>query len=167
MLRIVDEGLLPSCRGAPQNEDHRAVLLREHADRRVGEFLPADISVGIRLMRPDRQHRVEKKDALLRPFCEIPMVGNRAAQIRIQILINIDQRRGNADPLVHRKTQTVRLSRSVIRILTEDHGADIFQRREGERIENIPRRRINFPRSVLIQDRFIKLSVIRLCKFGL
>ena len=82
----MDEGLLPSCRGAPQNEDHRAVLLREHADRRVGEFLPADISVGIRLMRPDRQHRVEKKDALLRPFCEIPMVGNRAAQIRIQLL---------------------------------------------------------------------------------
>ena len=52
-------------------------------------------------MRPDRQHRIEKEDSLLRPFREIPVIGDRAAQIRIQLLVNIDQRRGYADSFVH------------------------------------------------------------------
>ena len=118
-------------------------------------------------MRTHGQDCIEQKNALLCPWGQIPVVRNRAAEVTVQFLINIDQGRRNADPLMYRKTQTVGLTRPVIGILSENNDFHLFQRCKIERIENITARRVNNMRPVLMNDRLIKLCIIRLAELRL
>ena len=59
MLRIVDHLFFALCRSSPEYKYHRAVLLGEHFDCRVGELLPADFLVGICLMCTYSQHCIQ------------------------------------------------------------------------------------------------------------
>lgn len=74
MLRIVQHTLFHLCRTSPKQEDDRAVLLIQYLNRCVCELFPTDSSVGIRLVGPDSQNRVQKKYALSRPFFQISVV---------------------------------------------------------------------------------------------
>lgn len=68
MLRIVQHRSLHLRRSSPEHKYHRSVLLIEHTDSRIGEFFPADASVGIGLMSTDSQYRVQKHKRLLLPI---------------------------------------------------------------------------------------------------
>ena len=59
MLWIVDHLFFPLRRTAPEDKDHRSILLCEYLDRCIGKLFPADFLVGICLMRTYSQHRVQ------------------------------------------------------------------------------------------------------------
>ena len=46
-------------------------------------------------MRTDGQHRIQKQNALICPFLKISVVGNIAAKIVMQLLINVLKGRRN------------------------------------------------------------------------
>ena len=78
-------------RGAPKHIYDRPVLLLHRLYDRVRELFPSMTSVGIRLMSPDRQHRVQEQDALLRPLGETPGLRHLTAHIIVQFPEDVDQ----------------------------------------------------------------------------
>ena len=126
MLRIVQHPFFALCRRSPQNKHDRPILCVDCHDRCICKFLPADSSVGICLMRPHRQHRIEHQYSLLGPFCQTPVVRNGTAQIILQLFININQRRRHLHSLFHREAQPVRLIEIVVRVLPQNHYLHIF-----------------------------------------
>ena len=104
-------------------------------------------------MRPYCQYRIQKQHSLLRPFGEASVIRDRASQIIVKLLINIDKRRRNVHSRPYGKAEPVCLPLSVIRILSQYHHLHLMKRRQVERIENVVRRRENLPRPVLLVDR--------------
>ena len=88
-------------------------------NRSVRERLPAFVLVRIRLVRPHRQNGVEQHHSLFRPGNEAAVVGNLAAEVVVQFLEHIHQRRRRFDAGPHRKAKTVRLPFTVIGVLAE------------------------------------------------
>ena len=89
MIWISQHRLLSLCRASPEDKYNRTVLTVQRHNRRIRKFLPADSSVGIRLMRPASQHRIKQKHALLSPFRQAAVIRDRTAQIIVQLLINV------------------------------------------------------------------------------
>src|SRR4051812_42366409 len=65
------------------------------------------------------------------------MVGARDAEIALQLLEDVVQRRRNRDARLHRETQAVRLSGAVVGILAEHHDLGLFERGRVERGEDV------------------------------
>ena len=68
LLRIIQHCFFHLGRSSPEKICDRAVLFIQCLDNRIGKLLPANSSVGKCLMGADGQYRVQKKNALLRPF---------------------------------------------------------------------------------------------------
>ena len=163
----MDKSLFPPCRRPPEYKDKRPVLLCKNLDTSVRKFFPAYPAVGVGFMGAHSQDRVEKQYALLRPWCKIPVVRNRASEIAVQLLIDVDQRRGYTDSLVHGEAQTVGLTFPMVGILPENDYLHFLERREIEGVEDIVTRRIDHMRSVFMDHRLIKLCIVRLAEFRL
>ena len=54
-------------------------------------------------------------------------------EVALQLLVNVDQARRGLNSIGDREAQAVRLPRPVIRILAEDHDADVPERRQVQR----------------------------------
>ena len=167
MLRIPQHRLLHLGRTAPEDKHHRAVDLIQYPDRRIRERLPADAVMAVCLMCPHGQHGVQHQHALIRPLFKIPVIRNRAAEVVMQLLIDVHEGWRDGHLRLHRKAEPMGLSRLVVRILSEDHHLHLFQRSEGKSIENILCRRIDRLRFIFLIDGMIQLFIVRLAEFRL
>lgn len=77
--------------------------------------------MGKRLVGADGQYCVQKKYALLRPFLQAAVVRNIAAQVTVELFINVYQRRRNVYIFSYREAKTVGLSIVVVGILTQNN----------------------------------------------
>ena len=73
--------------------------------------------VGIGLLGPNRQHRVEHQHPLASPTLQAAVARRLNAQIVPQLLIDVNQRRRDPLALLHRKAQAMGLPRPMIRVL--------------------------------------------------
>ncbi len=110
-------------------------LIVDRADNRIGELFPALAGMGIGIALFDREHGIEQQHALTRPVFEKAVIGRRDAQIRVQFLVDILQRRRDAHAWAHRKRQAVGLIVAVIGVLAQDHHAHLVERGGVERVE--------------------------------
>ena len=153
--------------GAPKDEDHRFFPGVEHLDDVVGENFPALAAVGSRLTGPNRQYRVEQQHAFLRPVHETAVVGNRAAQIVVKLLVDVSQRRRNGYVGLNGKTEPVGLVRPVVRVLPDDAHLGVRKRRVVEGVKNVVGVGINSPSFVFVNQKLAQILVIILRKFVL
>ncbi len=139
----VDERRLAAGKIAPQHKYQPAALQRQLADGLVGEILPANLLVAARLVVLDREHGIEQQHPLCRPAAQVAMRSRRDAQVLLQLLIYILQRRRNAAAARNRKTEPHSLPRIVVGILPQNDHFDLLKGRAVESIENEAARRIN------------------------
>ena len=137
MIGIRDHRLLALCRSAPQEEYHRLFALIEMRNDTIGKFFPADALMRVRLIFAHRQDCIEKKHTLLSPMPETTVIRHFAAEIALKLLEDIDERRRWFYARLDRKTQSVCLTRAVIRVLSQDNDLHLIVRRIMHRIENI------------------------------
>ena len=78
---------------SPKNKHDGLAFLVNAANHRIGEFLPALASMRTGLVSPHRQHGVQQQDTSVRPGRQVAVVGNRAAQIVVQFVKDVHQRR--------------------------------------------------------------------------
>eukprot|EP00982_Pelagococcus_subviridis_P002747 21121-Pelagococcus_subviridis.AAC.16 len=125
----------------PQHEHQVRLLLRQRPDRRVREHLPTFLAVRVRLVRANRQRRVEHQHALRRPLVQVPVRRFLAPQVVPELFVNITQARRNLDPLRYGEAQPHRLTVVVVRVLPEDDHLHVRRRARVEGSEHVLRRR--------------------------
>ena len=128
---------LPASRRAPEDEDDALLLVVDRAQHLVGEDLPALALVRRRPGLADRQRRVEQQHTLARPVVEASVAGRRDAQVGLELLEDVLQRRRRWYPPAHREAQAVRLPGAVVRVLAQDHGLDLGVRGQVQRGEDL------------------------------
>jgi hypothetical protein len=110
-------------------------------------------------VRADRQHRVEQQHALSGPGRQVAVRRRRLAEIVLQFSEDVDERRRQR---LHvrsdRKAEAVRLAFARIRILAENQHADVFQRREIERGEDVRLGREDRVRLALLVEKRLQLG---------
>ena len=102
---------------SPEDEDDRVCFVVDLADDGVREILPALAFVGIDFTGADGEDGVEHQDALLRPGHKVAVVWNAEADVVLQLLKNVFQRRGRFDARPHGEAEAVRLIFVRIRVL--------------------------------------------------
>ena len=88
-------------------------------------------------MGADSQYCVQKKYALFCPFFQAAVVRNIAAQVTVELFINVYQRRRNVYIFSYREAKTVGLSIVVVGILTQNNYFYIVLRGVFESIKHI------------------------------
>ena len=121
--------------------------------------------VGVSLMGPDRKHRIQKHHSLIRPFFQIAVIGNIAAQIVVKLLVNIYKGRRHIYIRFYGEAKAMGLTVIVIGILSQDHYLYLFQRCKGEGVEDIVRIGKYLSGLIFMFYCFIQLFIIRLFKF--
>lgn len=149
----------------PQNEDKMLVPFGQHFNGGIGELLPASALMRTGLVRPYCQSGVEEQHALLGPTGEVTAYGNRCAQVTLNFLKDILQRRRKRYPVIHGKAQAMCLAWTMIRILTDD---DDFHLVEGTKIKSIeyqPSRRITRRNAIFLSHKIRQADKIVFLKF--
>ena len=165
MLRIRQHRNLTLCRPPPEQIDNRPVLCIDGLDHGVRKLFPSLTLMGIGLMSTHSQYRIQQQHTLIRPLLQIPVVWNVTAQIILQFLINILQRRRNLLLILRdRKTHAVCLMLIMIRVLPQQKHLHLTQGRKMKRTENLFRRGIDDSPAVLVLNKSIQLPVIFLVK---
>ena len=136
-------------------------------DYGIGECLPATSLMRCRLSGPDRKNRIEQEDALVCPTCKVTAFRTRSAQITLYLLENVFQRRGEWDSRLNRKAQSMRLTRFMIRILTQYDCLDFIKRTKVKGIEYLTTGRIHYPGGIFRTYEFYQIGKIRFVKFTL
>src|SRR5262249_1184564 len=86
----------------------------------------------------------------------------RTADVVVQLLEDVPQRRRRLNPGRHRERQSVGLARSVVRVLAEDQNFDAVERREFERVEHVRLGRVKIVLTPLRRKEALQLVEIRL-----
>src|SRR5256885_11222999 len=120
VLRVGHRRGLLACVRAPQYEHAPRPGRVQRPDGGVGELLPAGARVRAGRAGPDREDRVEQQYALLRPAGQVAVPGRCDAQVLVQFLVDVAQRRGRGDRPADTEAETVRLPGPEVRVLTED-----------------------------------------------
>lgn len=158
-----DERLLFDGETAPEQEYKVLAHFGEALDDGVGKLLPADAGVACRHVGTDRERCVQEQDSLVRPAFEVPVRGRRNAQVVVEFLEYVDERRGRLDTHGHREAQAVRLAGIVVGILPDDDRLDLVHGAVVECGENLGTRRVhNVMLRFLLQELVFNLFEIRL-----
>ena len=118
MLGIGKHRNLALCRSAPQQIDDGPILLIDRPDHCVRKLLPASALMGICLMGTYREHSVEKEHALVCPLFQLSLIRYVAAEIILQLFVNIHERRRDLLGRFHGKTHALCLMLLMIGILS-------------------------------------------------
>jgi hypothetical protein len=89
----------------------------------------------------------------------------RDPQIALELLEDIDEGRGMLNPIEDRKTEPVRLTGSMIRVLSEDHHADIGERGVIESSEDPVTGRIHRMPLLLLLQKILQAFEVRSLEF--
>ncbi len=112
-------------------------------DDPIGECLPALALVRAGASALDGEHRIQQQHSTVRPRNQAAMSGRLDTEVALEFSVDVDQRRRHLDTRRHRETQALRLPRSVVGILPEDHHLDAVEGRAVERVEDQLRRWID------------------------
>ncbi len=123
----IDHGCFPTGCTSPQHEDQTASPGIQHFDDPIGELLPPLLPMAVGLMSPHREHGIQQQDALIRPMGEVAMLRNRHTERRVQLLVDVLQRRRNPDPTTDGKAQPVGLTGAVVGVLAQDDDANSIE----------------------------------------
>ena len=104
----------------------------ERCDDPIGELLPSKVFVAVGLAPLHGENRVQKQHTLLRPVGQISVPAGRNSQIRLPLLVDVNQRRRQLHPRAHRESQSVGLPRLVVGVLAQNHRPDLLRRRQGK-----------------------------------
>lgn len=104
--------------GAPEDEGHRLGKFSNGGDHLIGEILPTEVLMAVGLALLHREDGIEEKHPLFGPVGQIAGGRRRHAYIAFPLLINIDQGGGQLDTGLYGKSQSVSLSRFMVRVLS-------------------------------------------------
>ena len=93
MFRIIDVLLLASGVGTPEDEYDRFFFFVQFLDDRIRQSLPASSFMGICLVSFNGQHGVEEQYSLFCPVSKETVIGDEAAKIIMEFLVDILQGR--------------------------------------------------------------------------
>ena len=149
---------------APQQKDNRLISLAERSDHTVGEIFPTMLAMRVRFTFPNRQHRVQQQNSLLRPRFKVSMCRRIGGKIRLKFLENVLQRRRQSTFLTHGKTQTVSLIGAVVRILPKDHSFHVPVVGPTKRVKDIVDRWIDRVRLTFLFNKLLQRYKVRRLK---
>ena len=104
-------------------------------------------------MGADGQDRVEQEDSLPGPFEQIAVVRDIAAQIIVELPVDVDQGGRGRAAGPDREAHAVGLALAVIGVLAQDHDPDLSQRGLMQGAEEVLGRGIDGPGPVLLLDK--------------
>ena len=122
---------------APEQENQPFPAPVQFIDHPVGKAFPALALVRAGHARLHGQHRVQQQHAAPRPRRQAPMIGTPDAEVVFDFREDILKRGWHRHARPHRKTQAVRLTGAVVRVLPQDHRLDRIERRRVQRRENL------------------------------
>ena len=137
-------------------------LCGECLDGGIRKLLPAQRRVTVCLMRPHRQRGIQQQHPLFCPARQIACSRDGCAEVCLNLLEDVLQRRRKHHPVLYGKTQPVSLSWLVIRILTDDDHLHLVERTEVEGIEDQSAGRIAGGLLILLSH-----GLCQLCEIGL
>ena len=111
-------------------------LLGQSAYGGIGKLLPTLLLMRARLMGAYGQGSVQQEHTLVCPTGEVTAFGYGNAQVVLNLLEDVLEGRREGHSVVYREAQAVRLSRSVVRVLPDDHHLRLVERTKVEGIEN-------------------------------
>ena len=109
-------------------------FLGQGTDSSIGECLPTQRGMTVRLMCPHGKRSIEQQHALLSPSREVARGGNGRPEVIVYLLENILQRGRKGDTVLHREAQSVRLHWLMVRVLPDD---DHLHSVEGTEVKGI------------------------------
>ena len=136
-------------------------------DSSIRQLFPTLTLVATRLVCLDREGGIEEQHTLLRPMREVARRGDRFAQITLQLLVYIHQRRWRRYAILHRETQTMCLIDIMIRILTNNHHAHLVKRTQIKRTKDLTRRRETLRSTIRLAHKMGEQLEIWFVKLGL
>src|SRR5690348_15504274 len=143
MTTPVDQLALGLCIGSPEQENKALTLAIQDINDAVGEPFPAFALVRAWPALFHGQHGIQQQHAALRPWNEATVIRARNSEVALDFRKDVDQRWRRRHTGQYGKTQAVRLTGAVVRILAEDHDFHLVERRAVERVEDARPRRID------------------------
>ena len=113
----------------PKDKCSRHITLIKLFYYSVSKLLPAFTLMRIRLTLTNSKNSVHHQHALLSPIGKLAIIRDRDTKISIKFFKNILQRRWWINTSFNGKTKTMSLSRTMVRILSNDNSLDVFIRR--------------------------------------
>ena len=124
----IDSGTLLLRMRTPQKKNQGTISAGQERHHPVCESLPAFLLMRRWLIPLDREHAVEEQYPSFGPGAQVTVARNLEADIGGELLIDVLQRRRDLHATVHRKAETVRLPRVVVRVLPKNHDANLAGR---------------------------------------
>ena len=121
-------------------------------DGSIGEGLPTQGRMAVGLMGTDGQGGVEQQHSLFGPSCEIATRWDGCAEVLLNLLEDILQRRWKQHTVLYGEAQTMCLSWLVVGVLSDDDHLDLVEGTEVEGIEDERARRIARTHPVFLTD---------------
>ncbi len=132
----VDEGAFPLGVGAPEKKYEVLFLVGEAADDGVGEGFPAFILVGARLVGAHGEGGVEEEDTLVGPAFQIARCGDGNTEVVFNLFEDVLERGRLLDAFGDGEGEPVRLSGTVIGVLSEDDDFGVVHAAMVEGVED-------------------------------
>lgn len=136
VLRLVYHICLASRVATPQHIDQMLALCSQSTDGRISKLLPAQCRMAVGLMGTYGQRGIEQQDPLLGPARQITCLRKGRAQIILNLLEDILQRWRKLYPVLNGETQSMCLSRLMIRVLSDDDHLHLVKGTQVESIED-------------------------------
>ena len=121
-------------------------------DGGIGEGLPAQRGMAVGLMGTDRQGGVEQQYALFGPACEVATQRDGCAEVLLNLLEDVLQRRGKQHTVLYGEAQPMCLAWLMVGVLSDDDHLDLVEGTEVEGIEDERARRIACACPVFLTD---------------
>ena len=167
ILRLVNHICLASRVAAPQHVDQMLALCSQGPDGRISKLLPAQCRMAVGLMGTYGQRGIEQQYPLFGPARQITCLRNGRAQIILNLLEDILQRRWKLHPVLHRETQAVSLPRLMVRVLSDDDHLHLVKGTQVESIEDEFSWWEASAYNILLPDGIRQLLKVRFLKFSL
>ena len=165
VARMVNERCFFACRCSPEHEDKVVPTTIEGGNGSIGECFPSLSAMAEGLVLFDREACVEQKDALFCPACQVATLWNGCSCFGLYLFENVLERGREGNAVVDTEAESVRLSRSVIRVLPEDDDTNIVEGRCVEGIEDEPSGRIAGARGVFLTNELRQVLKVGLAEF--
>ena len=167
MTTAVD--VLPLALGitAPKHKDQVLTPFVECGNSSIGEFLPAFVLMAACAVRLDGEGGIEQQGSLFRPTGEVARCGDRLAEVTVEFLVDIIQRRRDRHVLRYRETEPLRLPDFVVRVLPDNDHTDTIERAYIKGTEDLCGRGKTLPRAVRLTHKLREQLEIRFVELGL
>ncbi|MNW51869.1 hypothetical protein D3C74_293650 [compost metagenome] len=106
---------------APQDKNQRLLPLIQLLHHRIGESLPTEPFMGVRLAFPDRQHSIQQQNPFLRPVQQRAVVRNGNTHVFMQLCVDIAQGWRYPHSRFDREAEPMCLSCSMIGVLPQNN----------------------------------------------